>query len=489
MIDANSGPTATPNVLPAFEAEESLRWRDRVAHAAHFIAGSVKAVAVAMELNHVTNELPRFGALAAASEVTGSPMAGAAAFAASTFLIEYSAGRAAAGLLDTQGGQTAMARAARIGRRLFGRKDTDESTLHSRGTSFKTDAAVSLVAGVPVSLAVKQAADPSRTIEDNRRYALRAAAGVTAGTAPLGIAVAEGVARHTAENITLGAAGLVGTVAVVAALQNKLRDKNTNPNYHLTAEEYTELESSLVAQVRAAHGDTVSAVWMTSSSPYANLVRTEELKQQAFHDLDEIMKPYEGMSKFLALVDAREGAGRVVHAFRVSSADVAEPRSGLHRKLDSLRSKRQDKINIAFIRDLVESGQVTDQELTDYYTAKNVDLSQCLSVETNFRVGERAEKVNGLATPDLGYLSIFTEAIKAVDPERGVIFAHLNRAARLSLSGIGVMYEQVAGRELRTPTKGGFDNAYEPVAIPGTPGNTDIFKQLQGFAPPVMYLS
>src|SRR5205814_9346276 len=99
---------------------------------------------------------------------------------------------------------------------------------------------------------------------------------------------------------------------------------------------------------------------------------------------------------------------RVVHAFRVSSPDIAQPKSsGRHRKVDARHpGRKSDKINIAFIRDLVESGQVTDRQIADYYAGKHVDLSQCLSVETNFRVGEKVEAMNGLRTTDLGYLAI-----------------------------------------------------------------------------------
>jgi hypothetical protein len=257
------------------------------------------------------------------------------------------------------------------------------------------------------------------------------------------------------------------------------------PHYDLSPEELNTRQQEMVTTVKEQYGETVAAVWMSSESPYADVVRTLEV--DLFPEIPAIMKPYERECKFLALVDTRgEEPKGIVHAFRVSSPGLtAEERVG---------TLAEGKPNIAFIQDLVSGGEITEESLMAYYEEHGVDLDSCISVETNFRV-QRAERFNGLLTSDLGYLAIFTSmAGEVAEASRTGVFAHLNRPAILSLGRTGIEWESVVGdSELQTPTQDPdnpgavvFDPKYKPVFIPGSEHNVDVFQAIGPFAPPAV---
>src|SRR5690606_22973665 len=114
--------------------------------------------------------------------------------------------------------------------------------------------------------------------------------------------------------------------------------------------------------------------------------------------------------------------------------------------------------------------------------------------ETNLRrKGEKPENYNGLPLSQVGYISLFKLVeSKGLSVGEAAIFAHLNKAAIVSLQAVGAEYEPIAGREdLKTPTiladgSKDFDFDYKPVAIPATPQNLKVFGELTPFAAPQM---
>lgn len=261
------------------------------------------------------------------------------------------------------------------------------------------------------------------------------------------------------------------------------------PRYDLSAQELSALQGEMVSAVATQHGETVAAVWLPSDSPYANVVRTFEAVE--FPEIPTIMGPYERECRFLAMVDTRGSNGRIIHAFRIS-------RSGLTAD-ERVGTDEEGAVKIAFIQDLVGGGEITEAEITDFYRREGVNLDDCISVETNFRVGVRAERLNGLPISDLGYLAIFNSVASAAeDTDRAGVFAHLNTPAIISLGRVGVQYEPVAGRpDLKTPTMEPgdvtaavkFDPHYSPKFIPGSVANLELFRQLAPFAPPTLELA
>jgi hypothetical protein len=243
------------------------------------------------------------------------------------------------------------------------------------------------------------------------------------------------------------------------------------PRYDLDASEMAQRESEMVDMVKEAHGETVAALWLPSDSPYAEVIRTHEVGH--FPEIAEIMKPYETESEFLTLVDTRANEDRVVHGFRISSPALTEISTG-------------NEVNIAFVQDLLASGQFSKEAFVRYYKGSGIDLKKCVSVETNFRVGKRVEGVFGAPTAQLGYLSLFHAVSKGVNAGEGAVFAHLNQPATLSLGQVGVEYEPIMGNpDIKTPTiNGQYDTKYRPVAIPINEHNIALFTNLGAIAPP-----
>ena len=189
------------------------------------------------------------------------------------------------------------------------------------------------------------------------------------------------------------------------------------------------------------------------------------------------MQRYELACEFLALVDTRPEFARVVHAFRLSGATGYGA------------SQHPTQIESVLLDDLAASGQGIDLPAIDgYYASRGIDLRRSLSIETNFRVGERVETESGLPPAQIGYVALFQQILRE-DIE--VLFAHLNEPAIRSLNAVGVSSEPIAGRDdLRTPTAGGkFDANYSPVAILVNEENSAVLASLSEFAAPEVRLS
>ncbi len=255
--------------------------------------------------------------------------------------------------------------------------------------------------------------------------------------------------------------------------QAPFEKRQTAVDYSLSPEQITNYEQQLASLIDEKIGlaDDVYAIWMEPSSSFANIVRTYE--KTFWHDIDEIMAPHEDDSLFLALFDARGDVGKVVHGFRVS------------RGSQEFQNDESDSTGIVLIDDIVNSGQgFTAAEFRAYYRNKGIDLSKCLSVETNFKV-QRAEHYNGLPMSQIGYIAIFDLIKDSLDDDL-CIFASINNLATQSFQLVGIQYEPIAGREdLKIPvSEGEFDDDYTGVALPPTKKNVDIFTNLIPFAAP-----
>lgn len=374
--------------------------------------------------------------------------------------------------------------------------------LHGRlNTGPVMDTAVTYVLGVPAMTLMKQAVDPTRPERESRQYGRRLGA-IAAGVGlPVNYAIATGALRPNLLTVTAAVAAGVGFYfskkLVSKYIERKAQqdggahgvdeqiDMQAAPEietrYHLPKEEFESIQAEMVAKVKEEHGEnTVSAVVMGPESPYADLVRTLEVMPERWPEMEEIMKSYETNCQYVALVDTRDGADRIVHAFRLSNLALGEK--------DELGPDAS--LQAALLQDLVNSGQISDEDLREHYRERGVDLSRSVSVESNFIVGDRTPAFNGLKTSDLGYLTIFTLAAKAMGDHNASIFAHLNKPAKISLGRAGVQYRNVADREnLKTPTTGGkMDANFQPVEIPATEHNVQLFKDLQPFALPLTRL-
>ncbi len=261
------------------------------------------------------------------------------------------------------------------------------------------------------------------------------------------------------------------------------------PRHDLSELELQSVEQDLKEAVIEKFGadEGVFAIWLGSSTHFANAVRTLEANQ--WPEMPEVMKEHENTSMFLAIFDTRNGIDNIVHAFRVSGAGFKDDNVTI-----SDKTTDSDSTGIVLIDDVIKSGQgFTAEDFRGYCQDVGIDLSKCMSVETNFRVGKKAEKYNGLPLTQVGYIALF-KLVESMDIKNGdaAIFASLNEVATISLGAIGAEFGFLAGRDdLRTPSfdeKGNpcFDDDYTLVCIPATDHNLGVFGNLTNFGAPQM---
>jgi hypothetical protein len=434
------------------------------------------------------------------AQLTHSPYMAAGAAILATFAIEAGSAWGAARLLATDKGQLAMAH-VRKGLSKLGVKDRVE-------TNLTTDVAVAFMAGTAAMTMVKQEANPERTEPENRRHGFKVAAIVTALAAPLTLAAAEGAVDITKEKVALGAIAVAGLFAVGRKVKKYIRERvqkareqrqslkvvHSEASYELSEEQCNLLERQLVDRVREQHGRTVAAVWMDGRRPEANLIRTREA--QAFPDIDieGLFSDYDDSSMFLAFVDTRrsQGEGRVIRGTRLSGRHFSSDMSSQEINVD-----QDGGTNMAMFRDMIVDGELTGQEVADYYRDRGINLPNCISVETNFKIGERSRRRWGLIPmAQLGYLAMYNY-VRKVDSTGGdesAIFAHINKASRDSLTRLGATLEPVAGRaDLKTPAGAGsgerYDDKFAPIAMLNTPETKRAMRKKLLAAPPEIYLT
>lgn len=380
-------------------------------------------------------------------------------------------------------------------------------------TSLATDVGIALPLGAPVMVAAKQALDPSRTEGQNRRRTWQVAAVTSSIAAPANLAVAEGVMDVTLPKV-LAAGAMLGGLALARSWAQRRTRKHlselttehlsdpivnavrqsvgSEANYDLDEQQAMVLESDLVLAVLKAHGRTVSAAWIAPDHPAANLIRTRE--KQKFSDLNipDLFRDYEDASTFLALVDTRRGLhnSRVVLGARVTGSPLREDQQPQPHDIS-----RDGGSNMAMLRDMIKDGEITGEEIADYYAKRGLALDKCFSVETNFKIERAPKRWGAVHMVDLAYFALYKRAVRGSRKTDDVaIFAHINKASRNSLSRIGVDQEYVAGRsDLRTPageaSKDRYDDTFKPVVLPNTGKTRRRFGRLLPLAPRQIFLT
>lgn len=252
-----------------------------------------------------------------------------------------------------------------------------------------------------------------------------------------------------------------------------------SPRYDLKPEEIGEIETELLFAANKLTTDGgIVATWISPWHNYSNLLRSYEAVN--FPEVVELPEDIEDRSLFLALVDTRDGVERVVHSTTVSgilgrkAGDEIEDEEGVH-------------ITSGFIviDDLVEMGNFTNEEFWDYYNERGIDLEHSMSVETNFRVGDRVESYSGLSTSDIAYLSLFRLLKRRANSlNTAVVFANINGKSIHSFERVGIVCEPLMGRSnlVTSESMQGLD--FKPVAIPS---NAKIFDQINLDVPEISF--
>lgn len=253
------------------------------------------------------------------------------------------------------------------------------------------------------------------------------------------------------------------------------------PRYDLTPEELQALEAELVKSIEE-HGisDGVVAAWITPFHRFANIPRAYESKY--FPEVEELTDQEIENSLYLVVVDMREGEKRPVHSTIISRQNVTR---------ESLASDEKNDENLTgfyVIDDLIKTGNFTSEEFKEYYESRGYDLDKCISVETNFRIGDKTEKYHGARMSELSYMVIMNMFFES-NPEKGksAVFASINRASSISFRMVGLKFEPLMGRDDFVTSEAERGLIYHPVCIPFDDDNHPVFEKLRLQLPEVTY--
>ncbi len=250
-------------------------------------------------------------------------------------------------------------------------------------------------------------------------------------------------------------------------------DHNKTPspyNYNLSPVEYRRVESQLVASVKAQNDKPdVYAAWIAPSHPYANALRTQEANY--FPEIPQLVDDsIEEQSLFYALIDTRNGEDRIIHGARLSglalSPEGEEP------------TVNQETPGFIVINELMHSGRITEEEFATYCEHNRITITDSFSVETNFRVGDRAPHRNGVRIPDIAYIAFNGILEESGFRDTGRVFASINRASRVSFRTAGMEYAEIPIH----PNPDDADQKYDLVSIPFAPSLKQLASSLGGLA-------
>ncbi len=245
----------------------------------------------------------------------------------------------------------------------------------------------------------------------------------------------------------------------------------TLPRYDLNEQELNQLEGELIDEVKSQFPqESIYTAWIYPTNKYANIVRNYEAG--FFPEVSQVNEDTEAHTLFLALIDTRDSANRVIHAATITGVD---------------RPEDESETGFFTVDSLIEKGNFTAEEFRDYYGEKQIDLNKCLAIETNFRIGEKVEKFRGLGSADLVYLTIFKTMEKA-DAQFGKagFFATINSLQIHSLQRLGINCEPLMGRtDLITPeAELGVDSL--PVMMPYDKALHAIFSNMGPALPEIV---
>lgn len=500
MSEAIIPPVTTPGagVLPPNVAIEPVQTQpaqpELVQTRESSLSARVAGWILAAEMSPA-NEFARYGAFSATLAATGDGVAATAVGAATSLALEVGATFAGAHYYRSAMAPKRIEQAKNI---LLRSKIGAFIVKAVEKPNKLAESGVALLGGSGVLLGVKHDQNPERTKADDIRTGTIAALGVAAVTAAQTGPVAAGAEAIGTPGL-VGAVGmaLIGAVAAKQAIDERRSARaerrageraslapdddtetthNVAPRYDLSHEELRELESGIVEKAKTAKGiglPGLTAVWIEGNSEHANFMRTHENEMFPEDHVPDLFADHEESSKFLALVDTRGGRNRVIRGTRFTTPRVAE---------EGGASK------MAMIEGMVESGQVTEEEFTEYYRKRGVDVNECLSIETNFRIGDRVPRALGfIPAASLAYFTAYNYAVRGDRSSRNVaIFAHINQASVNSLEHLGVDTEPLMDDEaLWTPdaSKKDRDLRFDPVALLNTPRTARTMKRLAAFAP------
>jgi hypothetical protein len=250
-------------------------------------------------------------------------------------------------------------------------------------------------------------------------------------------------------------------------------DPSVTIRYDLSPEERGELETelaSLAVKQYGPDGPGLYGLWVPYDSPYANISRTYE--NEYFPEANEVDLSVEQNSEFYLVIDTRDGKHRAAHSATITG--VTE-------------FKRENELptDMVVIDDLVEMGNFSHRQFYQYYIDKGVDVTKCIGVETNFRIGDKTPALNGVRVVDLAYLAMMHRLLQR-NPEMFTAgaFASINIDSIISFKNFGLQYEPLMGRTDFVTKEEASGRKFEPVFIPYNQANFDLFKSMESLLLP-----
>jgi hypothetical protein len=255
-----------------------------------------------------------------------------------------------------------------------------------------------------------------------------------------------------------------------------LTAEHMDPDYNLSPDEQKQLENILVEQVFSIHpAEEICAAWINPYNPLSNVVRTYEAS--VFPEAADFPPAAESSILLLALVNTRPEVRRIIHG-----ATVMGP--GLNPK-DKIAEA--DSTGFYTIDSLIRLGNFSRSEFYNYYAEKGIDVSKWITVESNYRIGDKVELSSGIRAAAFAYLAMFrlVSSRAAPNPEAGGVIASINTGTRKSFTAVGIEFEPLMGRtDLITEEE---DPDYQPAAIPTSPHNAAVFEQMGTVLPTTLF--
>ena len=269
---------------------------------------------------------------------------------------------------------------------------------------------------------------------------------------------------------------------MVSSQTEKIRPSDirleTEPRYDVKQDDLDLLETAMLEYVDSiVKTPTSVALWVSADHPFANFVRTHEARY--FPEVTEVSPEDDESTIFLTVVDTRPDVRRVVHSATV-----------MRSLLNEEELSESSRTGFYTVDSLIERGNFSLQDFMDYYNEKNVDLSRAVSVETNFRIGDKPPDFNGLKSSDVAYVAIFELAVGdagATDRGRAAVFATINSSQARSFERIGLETDKLMGRSVDEFTTEESELGVEsaPIAILYTKACDELFAELKQFMPSI----
>lgn len=237
-------------------------------------------------------------------------------------------------------------------------------------------------------------------------------------------------------------------------------------HYHLPEVQVRALERELVSAIKTEYSTPdVYAAWIAPDHRFADAIRTLEARQ--FPEMPDLVnETVEKRSVFMVLVDTRNDEDRIIHCTRLSGLNM---QSGA-------QEPGAESSGFIVIDEAIGKNELTLEGFHTFCEQNHLDATSSISVETNFRVGEKVPERDGLRMSDIGYVTFFRKILeKGGEIDHAGVFASINVGTRKSLGAIGVKSILIP---VETSTQKAEDEAYELVAIPASAETSRILTEL-----------